>query len=64
VRAAEQNDFVKWYNSNRGYVSCELTAETWTSHFRATPFVDKLGSPILTPASYVIEQGRAGAVLA
>ena len=46
VRAAEQNDFVKWYNSNRGYVSCELTAETWTSHFRATPFVDKLGSPM------------------
>ena len=64
VRASEQNDFVKWYNSNRGYVSCDLTAETWTSHFRATPFVDKLGSPILTPASYVIEQGRAGAQLA
>jgi len=64
VRAAEQNDFVKWYNSNRGYVSCDITAETWTSHFRATPFVDKMDSPILTPASYVIQQGRPGAQLA
>ena len=24
-RAAKQNDFVKYYNSNRRYVSCELT---------------------------------------
>ncbi len=60
-RAASQNSFVKWYNSNRGYVSCELTPETWTTHFRATPYVDKPGSPILTPASFVIEAGKAGA---
>lgn len=60
-RAAAQNEFVRWYNSNRGYVSCELTPQTWTSHFRATPFVDKPGAPILTKASFVIEDGRPGA---
>ena len=60
-RAARQNDFVKWYNSNRGYVSCELTPETWTSHFRATPFVDRPDSPIETKASFVVENGRPGA---
>lgn len=60
-RAAAQNDFVRWYNSNRGYVSCELTPKMWTTDFRATPFVDKPGSPILTPASFVITQGRPGA---
>ena len=60
-RAAAQNDFVKWYNSNRGYVSCELTPDSWTSHFRATPFVDKPGSPIETKASFVIEAGQPGA---
>ncbi len=60
-RAARQNDFVKWYNSNRGYVSCELTPTSWTSHFRATPFVDRRGSPLETKATFVIEQGRPGA---
>ncbi|HAY78463.1 MAG TPA: alkaline phosphatase [Planctomycetaceae bacterium] len=60
-RAAAQNDFVRFYNSNRGYVSCDLTPQLWTTHFRATPFVDKPGSPIVTKASFVIEQGKPGA---
>lgn len=60
-RAAAQNDFVKWYNSNRGYVTCELTPDQWTTHFRATPFVDKPDSPIFTPASFILENGRPGA---
>jgi alkaline phosphatase D len=60
-RAAEQNDFVQWYNSNRGYVTCELTPDEWTSYFRATPFVDKPGSPIVTKGTFVIEDGKPGA---
>ena len=60
-RAAEQNEFVQFYNSNRGYVTCDLTPETWTTHFRVTPYVDRPGSPISTKASYVIEQGMPGA---
>ncbi|MCA9079774.1 MAG: alkaline phosphatase D family protein [Planctomycetaceae bacterium] len=60
-RAAEQNDFVRWYNSNRGYVSCELTPDRWTSYFRTTPFVDKPGAPLETKATFVIEAGMPGA---
>ncbi|MGB0739032.1 MAG: alkaline phosphatase D family protein [Planctomycetaceae bacterium] len=60
-RAAEQNPFVQWYNSNRGYVSCELTADKWTTYFRATPFVDRPGAPIETKATYVIHNGTPGA---
>ena len=60
-RAAKQNEFVKWYNSNRGYVSCELTPDAWTTHFRTTPFVDRPGSPIETKQSFVIESGVPGA---
>lgn len=60
-RAAEQNDFVQWYNSNRGYVTCELTPDAWTSYFRATPFVDKPGSPLLTKGTFVIDDGHPGA---
>tara|TARA_B100000683_G_C12108602_1_gene398373 strand:+ start:33 stop:452 length:420 start_codon:yes stop_codon:yes gene_type:complete len=60
-RAAGQNEFVKWYNSNRGYVSCDLTPGNWTSHFRVTPFVDKPNSPLVKKASFVVEAGRPGA---
>jgi alkaline phosphatase D len=60
-RAAAQNSFVRWYNSNRGYVSCDLTPKAWTAHFRITPFVDKPDSPIETKASFVIEEGTPGA---
>ncbi|MCA8988217.1 MAG: alkaline phosphatase D family protein, partial [Planctomycetaceae bacterium] len=60
-RAVSQNSFVRWYNSNRGYVSCELTPETWTTHFQTTPVVDKPGSELITKASFVIENGRPGA---
>lgn len=62
-RAAKQNDFVQWYNSNRGYVSCELTPEKWKTYFRATPFVTKKGSPLETKAVFMIEEGRPGAQL-
>ena len=60
-RAASQNDFVRWYNSNRGYVSCELTPDSWTSYFRVTPYVDRPGAPIQTKGTFVIEDGLPGA---
>ena len=43
-RDAKQNDFVQWYNSNRGYVSCELTPKV-ENLFQGHPFVTKKGSP-------------------
>ena len=60
-RAAAQNDFVRYYNSNRGYVSCDLTPKSWTTHFRVTPYVDRPGSPIINQASFVLESGKPGA---
>ncbi|MCH2203096.1 MAG: alkaline phosphatase D family protein [Fuerstiella sp.] len=59
-RAAANNEFVRWYDSNRGYVSCEVTPQNWTARFRATPFVDKPGSPVFTAGTFLIEAGRAG----
>lgn len=60
-RAAKQNPFVRWYNSNRGYVSCDVTPGEWDTQFKVTPFVDKPNSPILTKASFKIENGIPGA---
>ena len=60
-RAAEQNDFVRYFNSNRGYVSCDITPDTWTTHFRLIPYVNKPKSPIINHASFIVESGHPGA---
>lgn len=57
------NPFVKFYNAERGYVRCEMTAKEWRTDFRVVPFVTKPGAPCLTRASYRVENGRAGAEL-
>ena len=60
-RARDQNSFVRWYNSNRGYVSCLVKPEEWITKFQVTPFVDRLGSPMKTAATFRIASGKAGA---
>ena len=56
-----ENPFVKFYNAERGYVSCEVTPERWTSHYRTIPYVSKPGAPLVTRRSYVVERGKPGA---
>ena len=54
-RAAKQNDFVKWYNLNRGYLSCEFTKDHWKSCFRATPCVTRKRATVEKKAVFIIE---------
>lgn len=56
-----ENPFVRFFSAERGYVSCEVTPERWTSHYRAVPEVTQPGGPILTRKTFVVEQGRPGA---
>jgi alkaline phosphatase D len=35
------NPFVKFYNSERGYVRCEVTPDKWQSDFGVVPIVSK-----------------------
>jgi alkaline phosphatase D len=58
------NPHVHFFNSQRGYVRCEVTRERWRSDYRVLPYVSKPGAPIETRASFVVESGRAGAVKA
>lgn len=56
-----ENPFVRFFSAERGYVSCEVTPERWTSHYRAVPEVTKPGGPVVTRRTFVVEQGRPGA---
>lgn len=56
-----ENPFVKFQNSERGYVSCEITPKEWHSRFQVVEYVDRPGAPLVTRAAYVVENGQAGA---
>lgn len=56
-----ENPFVKFQNSERGYVSCEVTAKEWLSRYQVVEYVDRPGAPLITRAAWVVENGRAGA---
>ena len=59
-----ENPFVRFYNGQRGYVTCELTASRAQADFKVVEFVTERGAPVRTRASFVVEDGRPGAVLA
>lgn len=54
-----ENPAIKYHNSERGYVRCEVTPETWRTDFRTVPFVTRPGAPLQTRASFVVESGRS-----
>jgi alkaline phosphatase D len=56
-----ENPHVKFYNSQRGYVSCTVTPKQWQSEYRVLSHVSRPGSPISTRAKFVVENGRPGA---
>jgi alkaline phosphatase D len=56
-----ENPFVRFHNAERGYVSCEVTAETWRSDYQVVEYVDRPGAPLLTRASFIVESGHPGA---
>jgi alkaline phosphatase D len=56
-----ENPFVKFYNGQRGYVSCEITAKAMRARYRTLEYVSRPGAPITARASFVVESGRPGA---
>ncbi|HEX3870832.1 MAG TPA: alkaline phosphatase D family protein [Pirellulales bacterium] len=56
-----ENPFVRFYNQQRGYVSCDVTPSQWTSHYRVVEYVTRPGAPLVTRKSFVVEDGRPGA---
>jgi alkaline phosphatase D len=56
-----ENPFVRFYNGQRGYVSCDLTPKGLDASYRIVPFVRQRGAPIETVARFRVQDGRAGA---
>ncbi len=56
-----ENPFVKFYNGQRGYVTCEVTPDALTADYRIVDYVSQPDAPISTRASFLVEDGRPGA---
>jgi alkaline phosphatase D len=56
-----ENRFVKFYNSQRGYVSCSLTPGALHADYQVLEHVSKPDGRRLTRASFVVRNGRPGA---
>ena len=51
---------VRWHSARRGYVSCAVTADGWTSEYRVVPYVSRPGAPVETPTRWQLQHGRPG----
>ena len=60
-RSMTNNPHVRFYNGQRGYVTATVTPELWTTEFRVVPNVTQPGGGVETAATFVVEDGRAGA---
>lgn len=58
------NPHLVFNDNHHGYVLCTLTPQLWRSDYRGVPSVLVQDAPVSTVASFVVQQGRAGAVLA
>ena len=55
------NPCLHFHSKERGYVQCEVTPENWETKYQAVPYVSKKGAPLVTRATFQVENGRRGA---
>jgi alkaline phosphatase D len=55
------NPFVKFHNTQRGYVRCEVTPKSWKSDYQMVEYVSRPGAGLITRGSFVVEAERPGA---
>jgi alkaline phosphatase D len=56
-----ENPSVKFYNNNRGYVSCELTPASLVAKYQIVDYVTRDGAPKRTRAEFIVQDGKPGA---
>jgi alkaline phosphatase D len=50
------------HNNKRGYVRCSVTLQRLQADFRALGYISKPGAPLGTRVTFVVQDGRPGAV--
>jgi alkaline phosphatase D len=63
-RQLGENPHIKFFNGQRGYVLCDLNTKRWQTDYRVLAAVSKPDQPIGSRASFIVENGRLGALKA
>jgi alkaline phosphatase D len=48
------NPQVRYFNGRRGYVRCDVSAQSWRTDYRCVDYVTRPGAPITTKASFSV----------
>lgn len=56
------NPVLKFHSQERGYVQCTVTPSEWRSDYQAVEYVSRPGAPLITRGSFIVENGKRGAV--
>jgi alkaline phosphatase D len=54
------NPHLKWQQNRRGYYTCTVNANEWTTAYRSVSFVTRPGAPIETASRWRVAHGTAG----
>ena len=49
-----ENPHIKFVNTQRGYVVCDVTRRRWRSEYKVVPFVTAPGAPIATRTTFTV----------
>ncbi|WP_419992360.1 alkaline phosphatase D family protein [Streptomyces boninensis] len=55
----DANPHLKFFNNQRGYLSCRATRDEWTCDYQVLDQVTKPGGKVSRRASFVVESGKA-----
>ncbi len=58
----QENPHIRFYNGQRGYVTCKLTPDEMRAEFKVLPYISRPGAAIESRATFVVKNGIAGAV--
>ncbi|MBW3535888.1 MAG: alkaline phosphatase D family protein [Gemmatimonadetes bacterium] len=61
-RTRAANPHIHWYNGRRGYVAVDVERERMTARYQVVPWVSRPDAPKETRATFVVRDGRPGAV--
>jgi alkaline phosphatase D len=57
-----ENPHIKFVNTQRGYMVCDLTHRRWRSEYKTVPYVSTPGAPVSTRAAFTVRSGEPGLI--
>jgi len=57
-----ENECLKWHNSQRGYVMCDVTPAQWSTEYKTLDKVSERAGTLSTRMTMAVENGRPGSL--